>query len=474
MRATITLSVLALSLATLLVAPIGCGEDGFDNAMRGAARGPSQPAPVPVGPAAPDEPIVGSTAPPIDVAGRVVGEREEPVIGRPITVLDHRGKRTEVLTDEDGGFHVASVAAPYDVLVAPAPSGAIITPVAYLGIARSDPRLEVFEPRGPIVRPGSEPIKIGVRLPPCRAAVGSCWVSVVSASASGGGATASSYTEGTPFAMLEVEHSWREEVTQKGEEIDVHVLVGSADFAEYSYARTGHLPVRPGETIDAGMIAPAHIEATDRVTVTAQAPRAPLGWQFTLSTALDLASGGTFALLYQWTPSAVLRLPKIPGATFRVGAWVQHPPIETQTYFHRSSQAWSGTLPLGIGNVALDLPIGPDLVRPTAEGQMSRRGLGYALDPKARGLFTLVVADLARGRQEMRAYTSNPDLALTELETLGLAKLEPGEHVLDLTTRPDADVDELTQPEERIRRRRFGPNGPGSETYQRFRFMVTP
>lgn len=379
-----------------------------------------------------------------------------------------------MLTGEEGEFQVAGVSPPYDVLVAPAPSGAIITPVAYLGLARSDPRLELWEPRGPIVRPASEPIKVGVKLPPCRAAIGACWVSVVSASPSGGGATASSYTEGTPFAVLEVEHSWREEVTRAGESIDVHVLVGSADYMEYAYARVGHLPVRPGETIDAGMIAPARIDTTDRVTIATQSPRVPDGWQFTLTSMLDLPSGGTFALLYQWTPSAILRLPRIPGATFRVGAWVQHPPIESQAYFHRSSQAWSGSLPLGVGNVALELPLGPEMIRPNPEGQMSRRGLGYAWDSKARGLYTLVVADLARGRQEMRAYTSHPDLALGELETLGLARLDPGEHVLDLTTRPDADVDELTQPDERIRRRRFATSVPGSETYQRFRFVVTP
>ena len=470
---SISLSVLVFTMSSLLVAPAGCGQDGFDNAMRGAAHPPSSP-PVPVGPAEPEAPPEAPTPPPIDVAGLVVGAQEEPVIGRPITLLDRRGKRTEVLTGEGGEFHVANVAPPYDVLIGAAPSGAIITPVAYLGVARSDPRLEVFEPRGPIVRPASEGIKLGVKLPPCRAAIGACWVSAISWSATGGGATASSYTEGTPYAVLEIDHSWRDDVTKPGEAIDVHVLVGSADYLEYAYVRVPHVPVRPGETVDIGMVAPLRIDATDRVTVNAQSPHVPEGWQWTLTTTLDLEGGGAFPLLYRWSPSAVLKLPKIPGATFRVGSWVQHPPIETQSYFHRSAQAWSGALPLGVTSVALDLAIGPELLKPTADGQMSRRGTGYAWDAKTRGLHTLVVADLARGRQEIRAYTSEPALALTELETLGLPRLEPGEHVLDLTTRPDADIDELTQPEERIRARRFTPTAPGSETYQRFRFVVTP
>ncbi|MBS2014366.1 MAG: carboxypeptidase regulatory-like domain-containing protein [Deltaproteobacteria bacterium] len=472
---TPTLSVLGLSAALLLAAvPVGCGDDGFDNAARGAAARSPAAAPVPVGPAPTAEAPSSPRPPPLDVSGRVVAEREEPVVGRTIRLVDRAGRHAEVLTDEDGGFHVEGVTPPYDVLIAPAPSGAILTPVAYLGLARSDPRLSVFEPRGPEIRPASESIKVGVHLPPCRASSGACWISVVSASPSGGGTTASSYTEGTPFAVLEVDHAWLGERTRPGEVIDVHVLVGSADYTEYAYARIVDLPVRPGETIDAGMLTPARIDATEPVTVAAQAESAPEGWQWTLTTSLDLAAGVSFPLLYQWAPSAVLRLPRIPGATFRVGAWMQHPAIETQSYFHRSSQAWSGTLPLGVGNVALAVPLGPELVRPTAEGRLSRRGAGYAWAAKARGLHTLVVADLARGRQVMRAHTSDPSLALTAVEALGVRRLEPGEHVLDLTSRADADVDELTQPDERVRTRRFGREAPGAETYQRFRFVVTP
>ena len=77
---SISLSVLVFTMSSLLVAPAGCGQDGFDNAMRGAAHPPSSP-PVPVGPAEPEAPPEAPTPPPIDVAGLVVGAQEEPVIG---------------------------------------------------------------------------------------------------------------------------------------------------------------------------------------------------------------------------------------------------------------------------------------------------------------------------------------------------------------------------------------------------------
>jgi len=452
-----------------LVAGVACGEGAPPPS--GASKAKEA---VPVGPLAPvvDAGAEAASAE-IDVAGRVVNEREGDVIGRPIVVVDKRGKRLEVMTDEGGGFHAMGVVPPYDVAVAPAPSGPVITPVAYLGLRRSDPRLEVFEPEGPVRRPASQSIKIGVKLPPCRATVGACWVSVVSASASGGGATAGSYVEGAVSAVYEIEHAWRAESTQKGETVAIHVLVGSADYAEYAYARVPSVAARPGDTCDVGVVTPSPVETTDRVTLAAQARSLPDGWQWTLASWLDLPGGATFALRYEWSAATSMRLPRLPGATLRAGAWAQHPPVEERPYFHRSSQAWTGSLPLGAADIALDVPMGPDTVRPTIEGVLSRRGLGLAWDPRATGLFSLVLVDVVRGRQAVRAFTSETAVTLTRLEALGLGRLDQGDHVLDLTTTPGADVETFTDPDGEARRARFDRSSPGATTYQRFQFQVT-
>jgi hypothetical protein len=428
-----------------------------------------------VGPAVPDvEPEAEAPLPPtVDVAGRVVNDLEEAVIGRPIVLVDGRGKRQEVLTDEDGGFYVIGVVLPYDLVVAEAPSGAVITPIAFLGLNRTDPRLEVFETQGPVARPASQPVRIGVKLPPCRATAGACWVSVVSASPSGSGTTAGSYTAETETSIYDVDHTWREPTTRPGESIDVHVLVGDAQYTEYAYSRVTRVAARPGEPTDVGMTMPTPVESTDPVSVAGHATMLPEGWQWTLASQLELPGGAMIALRYDWTAATAMRLPRLAGATWHVGAWAQHPPAEGRPYFHRSAQAWSGTLPITLTNVALDVPMTPEPLRPLIEGTLSRRGQGIAWDARSPALASLVLVDLARGRQRFRAFTSESEIALKRLEALGLRRLDPGDHVFDLMTTPGATVDELTQPDEHQRARRFDVHVPGATTYQRFRFQVT-
>jgi hypothetical protein len=467
-------SVPVLPLAGCVFLALGVVASCADDAARVTTTRAVGPARV----AGPGKPGVAADAAPaglplVDVGGRVVGDREEPVVGRPIVVVDRRGKRQEVVTDEEGGFSAMQVAPPYDLLVAEAPSGAVITPLVYLGLRRADPRLEVFERQGPTEHPAGQPLRVGVRLPPCRAAGGACWVSVVSASPSGGGGTASSYIEGTETAVLDLDHAWREPTTRQGESIDVHVLVGDAQYTEYAYARIAHVAVRPGEPTDLGMTAPMPVASTEPVTVAGHAKGLPEGWRWTLASQLDLPDGASIALRYDWAAASSLRLPKLPGATWHVGAWAQHPPTPERAYFHRSSQAWTGTLPLGATNVSLDVPLAPATTRPLTEGQLSVGGEGIAWDGREPALASLVLVDLARGAQRFRAFTAEPELALDRLEALGLPRLERGEHVLDLTTTPGANVDELTQPDEQQRRGRFDTTVPGAATYQRFRFAVT-
>jgi len=460
------------STSLMLALCAACAED----APRIGAAEIARPARV----AAPAGPNVGADAggpageaPTIDLAGHVVDDLDKAVVRRSVIVVDRRGKRERVLTDEDGAFHVAGVATPYDLLVAEAASGVVVTPLVFLGVRRNDPRIEVFEGQGPTTRPATQPIRVGVKLPVCRALEGACWVSVVTASASGSGATAGSFSAGAETAVFDVDHTWREPTTRPGESIDVHVLVGDAQYSEYSYARLIRIAARPGEPTDLGMMVPLPVASSDPVTVAGHANGLPQGWQWTLASQLELPGSAVFAMRYDWVASSAMRLPLLPGATWRVGAWAQHPPTPERPYFHRSSQAWSGTLPLTTTNVSVDVPAAPETARPTSEGSLSRRGLGFAWDGHAPALSSLVVVNLVRGRQQFRAFTADADVPLARLEALGLAPLEAGEHVLDLTTTPGVSVDELTQPDPRQRKGRFDPHVAGSTTYQRFPFMVT-
>ena len=461
-----------LLLALTASAALGCADDNV-RIGPAAAGMPGRTLP----PAAPESPApsaAGEALPTIDVAGRVVDDLEQPIVGRPLVVVDRSGRRVDVMTDEEGGFNAMGVVAPYDVLVTQAPSGALITPLVYLGLKRENPRLEVFERVGPSERAASQPLRVGVKLPECRAAAGACWVSVVSASVSGMGGTAGSYTEGTQTAIYELDHAFQEASPRRGESIDVHVLVGDAQYTQYAYTRVLHVPARPGEPMDLGMTAPLPVPSGDPVTIAGHAVSLPEQWQWTLASQLELLGGASIPLRYEWSPSSAMRLPLLPGATWRVGAWAQHPPAPERPYFHRSSQAWSGTLPLTATNVAIDLPVAPATVRPALEGTLSRRGPGLAWSAASPGLASVVLVDLAHARQRFRAFTSDSEIGFHRLEALGLARLDPGDHVIDLTTTPGANVDELTQPDERQRRKRFDFHVAGSTTYQRFRFQITP
>ena len=461
----------SMSLASLALAVCAaCADD----TARVAAPEIGRPARAPA-PATPD--AGGDAIPPdpasIELAGRVIDGLEKAVSGRTVVVVDRRGKRQQVFTDEDGAFRVAGVAAPYDLLVTQAHPGAVVTPLVFLGLHRTDPRIEVFEGQEATTRPAAQPIRVGVKLPECRAIEAACWVSVVTASASGGGATAGSFSAGATMGVYDVDHTWREPTTRPGESIDVHVLVGDAHYAEYSYARVIRIAARPGEPSDLGTLVPMPVESTDPVHVAGHANGLPTGWQWTLASQLELPGGAMIALRYDWVAASAMRLPQLPGATWQVGAWMQHPPTPDRPYFHRSSQAWSGTLPLTTANVSIAVPDAPETTRPIMEGSLSRRGPGFAWDGATPALASLAVVDLLRGRQRFHAFTADADVPFARLEALGLARLEPGEHVLDLTTTPGTSVDELTQLDPHKRKARFDRHVPGATTYQRFQLMVT-
>lgn len=425
--------------------------------------------------------VVGSTPPSdspppgaIDVGGRVVDTFEAPIIGRPVTVVDGRGKRQEILTDEGGGFFAMGVVPPYDVAVAMAPSGTVITPLVYLGLTRRDPKIEVFEGGEPLPLPQSQSLVVAVMLPPCRVVKGACWVSLASASATGSGANAASYTRGGVAAVYTIDHAWSEKTTRPNEKIDVHVLAGNAEYTQYAYARVVDVPARPGETTDIGGTAPLPVEVTEPVIITGHATAMPAGWDFTLSSRLGLPGGAAIALRYDLSARSVLRLPLVPGATWNVGAWAQPPPAPERPQFHRSSYAWSGAVPVTATSLTLDVPMAPEPIRPALEASLSSHGIGLAWDGTTQALASLAVVDSVRNRQRFRVFTAESEVSLKRIEALGLGRLLPGEHVFDLTTTPNMTVDQLTHPDAKQHSGRFDLHAPGARTYQRFAFQVTP
>lgn len=467
-------SLVSLSIAIALGAAVSCVSCADDSPSIGPAPvlAPARMRPPAASASAPDA-LPPPELPDLDVAGRVVDDAVGAVVGRSIVVVDRRGRRQEVSSDEEGGFRATSVAPPYDLLVDAAPAGAVTTPLAFLGLRRADPRLPVFERQGPTARPAAQPIHVAVKLPACRAAGAGCWVSVVTWSASGGGGTAGSFAAGTENAVYDVEHDWRDVAVGAGETIDVHVLVGDAEYTQYAYGRAG-VSARPGEPTDAGVVTAAPVPSGDPVSVAAGMDGAPDGWDWTLASELEMPGGATLPLRYDWSATTAMRLPVLPGATWHVGAWVQHPPAPERPWFQRSAQVWSGTLPLGTTNVALDVPAVPQPLRPGIEGAFSRRARALVWDTRTPALASVVVVSLATGQQRFRAFTADADVSLWRLEALGLPRIEQGAHVLDLMTTPGATVDELTDPDELHRRDRFDVHVAGGTTYQRFQFVVTP
>ena len=408
-----------------------------------------------------------SAAPRIEIGGLLVDDLDEPVIGRPIDIVDASGQRFSLITDEGGGFWALGALAPYDVLVAPAPSGAVITPMAYLGLTRRDPRLEVFEHDGPLMRPASQLLRVSVTLPPCRAPSGTCFVSVVSASATGRGGTAASYGGPSSTTVFALEHAFEKAALAPAESVNVHVLVGDAETTEFAYAAVIDLPASPGAETDVAL-APAPIASSAPVSIAARSAGVPLGWDWTLASELELLDGAVMTLRYDWSSSSSLRLPLLLGASWRVNAWAQAPrddEDDDDNLPRRSSQARSGTLPVPAANVALDLPTPP---LPIA---LSGTSIAWRGEPS---LASVIVIDDVRGAQRFRAFTSEASIPLSRLTAMGLSPLQAGAHTLDLQTTAGADVDSLTEPDDRVRAQRFGLDRPGGATYQRARFMVSP
>jgi hypothetical protein len=461
--------VAAVCQAMLVALSMSCASEEVESPL--AIR--SDPPPRTPARAEPSErEVVADT---IDVAGVVATDLDARISGRTLVVLDARGVRQQAVTGDDGGFVFTDVVPPYDLTVAPSPYGAV---TVLLGLRRRDPYVELFERDGPTTSPARQTIRVGVRAPACDAA--SCRVTAVTTSPSGFGSATASCQDGDPIVVLDVDHGWRGLSVRPDERIDVHLLVGDDERSSFAYARIAGVPAAPGDTLDVGVTDPAPVPVSEPVPIGVHGGAGALvDWRWTMSVSLDLSSETTGAergFVFAMVPeaSATVRLPLIPGARMRAGVEATHPRGEAEGGFFRSIEAWSGTRPLSVNPVSIDVVAGPDLVRPTVGGILSRRGLGFEWRSFGiAALSTLTVIDITRGGARFRVLTTGEEVSLARLAELGLPKLELGDHMLDLSTSPLVGIDDATSPDVDVRRRRHDSTRPGMTTRLRVPFQVT-
>jgi hypothetical protein len=412
------------------------------------------------------------------ISGHLETDDGIPIIGRPLAVVDARGERREVLTDEGGGFNVPDVVRPYDLAIAGSPSSATPTPTVFLGITREDPFVEVFERDGPKTRPAAEILRFGVKPPPCTSTTSSCVLSVVSGSASGSGASSISYREGknVPF---EIEHEWHGDLVGAKETITLHVLAFDEARTTFAHASLDGIRAASGDLVELGILEPIAVPATAPVDVSAVARGPAAAWSPSIATWVDLPGGAPLAFSYGMERQETLRLPLIHGATFRANAWMQHPAVADRPQFHSAVQAWSGMLPIEPdgGAVSLAVPLAPAPVRPEMDGHLSAGGLGLAwTNPSSAPmpLTEITVARVDTGVLRYRVWTIGDEVPFAKLETLGIQPLQPGDHVIGITSSPVDVLDDIVHPDGAVRRARYDVRRRGATSYQRFRFQVTP
>ncbi len=453
----ITRNLLVVALAAL----VACGESTSSPSSEPLA-GSGEPR-VPVAAAAPAASSAPPAAPQPDVAGLVVDDAGEPVVGRPVALVDRRGRRTDVLTDDGGVFHVSDVMAPYDVGLAPAPSGALIEPVAYLGLHRKNPRIVLREHDGD-ASPPSHLVRVEVALPAC--ADDGCWISIATASPSGAGAAGRTYAAGETTASFQIDHVWNADDLATVERIDVYVLTGDAAYSTFAYARAGGIDGTPGDSSDI-VVAPAPVASTAPIAFAARGTGVPQGWSWFVASRLLLPGGPAMTTRIVAGPALVARMPLVDGARFDVAAWAQHPLGDDRPWFDEMVSARSGAFSLGAAEAAVDLPDALAIDRPRPEGALARRGAGVAWTASRPCAAAVGLYATLEDRRVFRVYTSERGVPFTRLDQLGIARPHLGQHVLDIGTRWDADVDSIADPG-------GGPRAPASSSYARFALTVTP
>jgi hypothetical protein len=396
----------------------------------------------------------------VHVTGMVATALHEPIEGRKVVLVDARGERREAVTDRAGAFSIDAVTAPYDLAVGGAQGGSHV----FLGLRRSDPWIEVPERRAPA--PPSELVRVGVRACPLGGLV-----TVVTTSTTGGGSSTAQC--GDALIVVEVEHAWRTLAVMPEERIVAHVLASDEGRASFAYARAAEIPARPGEAVEIGVVDPEPVEATAPLSFGAQVG-ALGGWTWTTEVLLDVAGTGTGFVFDQAPgPQATTRIPIVPGASLRISASATHPRSDGRGGFSRSAQAWSGAIALTGPAPRLRVEAGPEIARPEPGAELASDRGGFAWRSARAALATLSVADVARSVLRFRVHTNDDEVSFRRLATLGVPRLLPGEHALELSATEGYGVDDACSPDRAVRHRRVDRASPGAITSLRMAFGVT-
>ena len=405
-------TVLLVLLAVFLAA---CTDDftaapTAEGAARSSARAPSAPA---------GSSDAGPSGPPRihDVAGLVLDAWGTPVVGRPVVVVDARGDRRELMTDEGGTFHAMEIAPPYDVGLEAAPSGPLRVPVTYFGLRREAPRFALPERPVDVAPPHAFRIVVDATCaaPPCT-------VTVATSSAHGSGAGVRALNAASGTVVVPVEHAFRVWRVRDTESMEVDVLVTDASGSAFAYGHAAGIATQPAERSDVEIV-PAPIASAGPLAIDGVGAS---------GTALHLAlpSGATMALARASGAALVVHAPLVPGATLDAEAW------------SGGAVAWSGSLDPRTSYVRLEPPRGPVITQPSPGGTLSRRGSGMAW-ADAAGAITISLTDLATGQPDLLVHTMGAGLSLRRLDRLGVAAPALGAHELVVTAYAGIGVDDL-------------------------------
>ncbi len=446
----------------------------------------------------PDVPL-GELRRVIDVEGRVVAPSAAP---RVVSLVDARGARQSVVANERGGFAFAAVTPPYDLAVRPVGEHGV--PLVYFGVHRPNIIIALDERSAPADVAAPQPVKLTVDA--CDAAGDE--IRVLTRSAEGQG-VASFLCDGarTSPVTIDMLHVWRSATVDSMETIEAHAIVLGAPVVaggpspqslSYSSAR-GAVIDRvndPGAwRVD---LPKPHAALSMTVPVTARSDSLALGeWRWTIDLLLRPDDEQTTTLAHagvagsrdnraaiafgSFTGSSFdAALPVLPGWSVLATATARHPRSEPSGGFERTATGWSGLRSIesraAAGSLIVDVPLGPDMDRPSAEGILSSHGRGFGWTPSSAApspLSTLVVTDSARGRTRFRAMTNGSEVSFAKLDALGLDRLERGEHELTLRTTAAIPIDDAISVDPEARARSWSTTRPGSSSTFHATFIVS-
>lgn len=463
------MSVRRFGLSVLVVSVLGLA------ACEG--RGPSPDAtpgsPVPprhVPRAAPPAVAAGSAAPAGAEAWLGVRNADgAPVVGREVRILDARGALARGLTDEEGGLVFDGVVTPYDLAVEGSPSepgGGTETILVGLTSAHAD---VVVDERDATPPPPAQAFTVALALGP-RANGEAVHVWVASASPHGAGLSEVSVGEAEGSSVV-VEHIHRTRWGLGRDRVRIHVLARRDGDATFRHVSVDAGDSAPGAVHDLGVIDLGGVGVAGTALAVSRTGEGPTGGPSSTAVSLRLDDGTSFELERVEADASSFVVPDLPGAQVCVAAWGEGA-VAGGDDLHAGARAErclaTGGGALATRSVELELADPVGLAHPETGGVVSRRGPGLRLAAGGHPRVARVaLVDERRGTVRARVVTSADEVSFEKLARLGVPRLDPGPHVVDvealLGTTLDAETSRLRAPLDERRR-----------TSRRVRVTVTP